>query len=114
MYAVSFWTIIFLLTELIAKIDSLKIRLTRLREVIQDRHPQLLDSIPSPDDIDIKKLGEGGGNVTTDTCAAAQKLRRILVDGIPGAYDFDCMHHLRNVWFNGMEKALTKTLNAIL
>ena len=52
--------------------------------------------------------------INTDTCAAAQKLRRILTEAVPGAYDFDCMHHLRNVWIGGVEKALTSRLNEIL
>ena len=31
-----------------------------------------------------------------------------------GAYGFDCMQHLRNVWLGGMEKALTSRLKEIL
>lgn len=86
----------------------------RLREVIDDKFPGNSHLVPSEDEIDISKLGHGA-TVTTDTCNAAQKLRRILTDLIPGVcYEYDCMHHLRNVWFGNMEKALTKTLNAIL
>jgi hypothetical protein len=33
---------------------------------------------------------------------------------IEGAYNLDCMNHLRNVWFGGVEKSLTKHLNEIL
>ena len=69
--------------------------------------------VPSPDKININKFGKDGV-FNTDTCATAQKLRRILVNEVPGAYDFDCMHHLRNVWLGGMEKALTQRLNEIL
>ena len=51
----------------------------------------------------------------TDTCNAAQKLRRLLVSSIgDDTYDLDCMNHLRNVWFGGVEKSLTKHLNEIL
>jgi hypothetical protein len=45
------------------------------------------------------------------TCNGAQKIRRILTEMIVGSYDYDCMHHLRNVWFWGMEKKLTVSLN---
>ena len=86
----------------------------RLREVIDDKFPGNSHLVPSEDEIDISKLGHGA-TVTTDTCNAAQKLRRILTDLIPGVcYEYDCMHHLRNVWFGNMEEAFTKTLNAIL
>ena len=71
------------------------------------------DLVPSPDEININKFGKDGV-FNTDTCSTAQKLRRILTEEVPGAYDFDCMHHLRNVWLGGMEKALTKQLNEIL
>jgi hypothetical protein len=33
---------------------------------------------------------------------------------IVGSYDYDCMHHLCNVWFGGMEKKLTVSLNILL
>ena len=33
---------------------------------------------------------------------------------MPGSLDFDCMNHIRNVWFGSMEKALLKTLKVIL
>ena len=49
-----------------------------------------------------------------NSCSTAQKLRRILIEKIPGTYDYDCMHHLRNVWIGAMEKKLTKHLNMIL
>ena len=39
--------------------------------------------IPQPDSINIDKLGEGG-TITTDTCNAAQKVRRLLVEHING------------------------------
>lgn len=51
-----------------------------------------------------------------DTCNSAQKLCHILVivSLVQGPYDLDCMNHLRNVWFGGVEKAATKHLNEIL
>ena len=84
-----------------------------MQVVLEEVHPGNIHLIPFPNEIDIKKMGKHAV-VVTDTCAAAQKLRRILVESMPGAYDFDCMHHFRNVWFGGVEKALTKRLNEIL
>ena len=79
-----------------------------------EKCPEKSDQLPSPDEININKLGDDGV-VMTDTCNAAQKIRRILVDMIDGlAYDLDCMNHLRNVWFGGVEKSLTKHLNQML
>ena len=71
--------------------------------------------IPLPNDITLSKLGDGGA-VITDTCNAARKLRRILVDEkIEGtAYELDCFQHLRNIWINGAAKAVTKFLNEFL
>jgi hypothetical protein len=69
---------------ILSKIDSLKHRLQRLASVVEEKCPEKLDNLPSPDGIDIGKLGDGGV-VMTDTCNAAQKLRRILVsiaDGV--------------------------------
>lgn len=81
-------------------------------EELKIDHPDKVDLIPSPDGIDMSKLGEEGV-IMTDTCNTAQKIRRILVGEI-GAYDLDCMNHLRNVWFGNMEKELSKHLNALL
>jgi hypothetical protein len=81
--------------------------------MVNTRCPEKAALVPSPDEIDINKLGDGGV-VMTDTCNAAQKLRRILVSIVDGTYDLDCMNHLRNVWFGGVEKSLTKHLNEIL
>ena len=50
----------------------------------------------------------------TDTCTAAQKVRRILCAAVLGLLQFDCIQHLRNVWIGNMEKALTSELNNIL
>jgi hypothetical protein len=81
---------------------------------VAEKCPEKSDQLPSPDEININKLGDDGV-VMTDTCNAAQKIRRILVDMIDGlAYDLDCMNHLHNVWFGGIEKSLTKHLNQML
>ena len=60
----------------------------------------------------MKKLA--GANVMTDTCSAAQKVRRLLCEAVSGLHEFDCMQHLRNAWIGNMEKALTSELNNIL
>ena len=41
--------------------------------------PDLLILIPDPDSSNIDKLGDGG-NITTDTFNASQKVRRLLVE----------------------------------
>jgi hypothetical protein len=57
-----------------AKINSFKKRLERLKQILLQDYPELLESIPSPDGIDIKKLGQHG-LIMTDSCNAAQKAR---------------------------------------
>ena len=70
--------------------------------------------IPDPEEIRIEKLGLGG-SVNTDTCAAAQKERRLIVQKIGGrCHEQDCWNHLRNVWINGMSKSVSKFLNEYL
>ena len=91
----------------------MKYRLTSVRSVLDELYPGNSKLVPSPDQIDKSKFGSGAV-FNTDTCAAAQKLCRILVEACVGSYDFDCMHHLRNVWFGGVKKALTSRLNEIL
>ena len=89
-------------------------RLSRLIHVVNCEFPNYVHSLPSPDEIDIVKLGKGGA-ITTDTCNAAMKTRRILVKRIGGTvHEMDCMHHLRNVHLKGVEKALTTYLNTYL
>ncbi len=75
--------------------------------------PDVVHLVPCETNIDIDKLGDGG-QITLDTCNGAQKIRQILTKIIDGSYDYDCMHHLWNVWFGGMEKKLTVSLNIIL
>jgi len=77
-------------------------------------HPNLLQDIPTPDGIDIKKLGKNG-LIMTDSCNAAQKARRLLKYEIGGdVHDLDCFHHLRNVWIKGMEKSVSASLRSLL
>ena len=42
------------------KINSLKKRLLQLRKIVLRDCPELYETIPSPDGIDIKKLGQHG------------------------------------------------------
>ena len=64
--------------------------------------------IPQPDSINIDKLEEGG-TITTDTCNAAHKVRRLLVEHINGhVNEQDFMQHPKNVWINGVAKAVKK------
>ena len=70
--------------------------------------------IPSPDSIDINKLGEGG-TIATDTWNSARKVRRILVKDIYCCVnEQDYMQHLHNVWINGVAKAVSKFMNGFL
>ncbi len=86
----------------------------RLQQVVLRDDPELYDSIPSPDGIDIKKLGQHG-LVMTDSCNAAQKARRLLQHEIGGiVHEMDCHHHLRNVWIKGMEKSVSVFLRVIM
>ena len=66
-----------------SKINSLKNRLQRLHEIALCNYPELVDSIPSPDGIDITKLRDHG-LIMTDSCNAAQKARRLLQHQIGG------------------------------
>ena len=59
-------------------INSIKNRLIRLSKIVQRDCPDLIEMLPSPDDIDITKLGVHAGLITTDSCNAAQKARRLL------------------------------------
>ena len=91
----------------------LKHWLQRLHEVLKDKFPGCIHSIPSPDQIDIQKLGNGGC-ITTDTCNAARKVQSLFRELVPGSTTYDCMNHLRNVWFGAMEKEISKVLNVHL
>ncbi len=74
--------------------------------------PEHVDLVPCKTNININKFKDGG-QITSDTCNGAQKIQQILTEMIVGSYDYDCMHHLRNVWFGGMEKKLTVYLNIL-
>ena len=79
--------------------------------------PELLDLLPNEDDIDIAELGHGG-SITTDTCNAARKMRRLLASVIESkqgtVYEQDCFHHLRCLWVNGSVKAITAYMSSFL
>ena len=83
-----------------SQLDKLKYRLKRWKEVTMREftyRPDLLLLIPDTDSIHIDKLDDGG-TITTDTCNAAQKVLRLLVDYINGTFNKqDCMQHLSNV-----------------
>jgi hypothetical protein len=88
--------------------------LERLKQIVLRDYPELLESIPSPDGIEIKKLGQHG-LIMTDSCNAAQKVRRLLQYEIGGIiFEFDCHHHLCNVWIKGMKKLVSVFLRVVL
>ncbi len=75
-----------------------------MHEVLATKYPEYNKaSLPTEDDIDTSKLGDGG-SFMADSCSTAQKLHRILIEKIPGTYGYDCMRHLHNVWIGAMEK----------
>jgi hypothetical protein len=53
--------------------NSLKHRLTQLKEVMAVLFPECIDLVPCEKDIDINKLGDGGQK-TSDTYNAARKI----------------------------------------
>ena len=69
-----------------SQLYKLKDRLKLWKEITMreftDR-PDILLLITDPDSINIDKLGDGG-TITTDTCNAAQKFCRLLVEYING------------------------------
>ena len=95
--------------------------------------------IPTPDDLNVTKLGDSGV-IITDTCNTAQKINRGLCKEVAEAamkqmnanlaaggeqqsitpiprtlvIQADCHHHLRNVWIGAMNKRLSIYLNRLL
>jgi len=95
------------------KINCLKSRLDRIREVYCAEYPDEEDPFPASNGLSLTKLREGG--ISSDSCTTAQKERRLLAEVIGGEpWQQDCHHHLRNVWFKAMEKALTTKLNQMM
>ena len=93
-----------------SQIESLKIRLNCLREVVERDYPKGSSAIPSDNGIDMKKLGKHGV-VMSDACNAALATKRALqlvIGGITVA--INCFHHLRNTWIKGVDKAVTGRL----
>ena len=88
--------------------------------------PDLQDLIPDISKLCISRLGLKSFT-TTDTCATARKLRRILNESIQEIakekglsadqimiFEADCWQHLRNVWFGGVSAAVSEHLREIL
>ena len=83
----------------------------------------LIDDIPSPNKLNIGKLHDGG-SVMTDNCDKAKKERRLLSESIKEVavqmgiaedqikvFELACWHHLRNVWFGAVTRAVSNELN---
>ena len=73
--------------------------------------------IPTPNIIDIAKLGNGW-DLSSDTCNSVLKAHRILVQFIEKQYgivhEVDCVQHLHCVWFNGDAKVVSAFLTTYL
>ena len=91
----------------------------RWAEVHNEEFNDDAHDIPLPEDVTIGKLG--GEGLMSDNCNTAQKEKRLLneevekanADGKRASED-DCQHHLRNTWFGGGIKALSKHITAFL
>ena len=60
---------------ILEKLNLLKKRLRRLREVVEEMFPdEIHNMLPSDNNIDISKMGYGGA-ITTDMCNSARKTR---------------------------------------
>ena len=88
--------------------------------------PDLRDLIPDISKLCVSRLGLKSFT-TTDTCATAMRLLRILNDSIQEiakekglstdqimVFEADCWQHLRNVWFGGVSAAVSGHLREIL
>ena len=102
------------------QLEILKQSLKRWREVTArefPNRPDLLQMIPTPNGIDIEKLGNGGA-LSSDTCNSARKTRQFLVeliekqDGI--AHEVDCVQYRHCVWFDGASKAVSTFITTYL
>jgi hypothetical protein len=98
------------------------------RETTAEMYPEdieLLDTIPKPVDMSPTKLL--GGYISHDNCATANKTGDILCDKIIQAgkdaglneaelvlYQGHCFQHLRNTWFEAIEKFLSNKLSTDL
>jgi hypothetical protein len=77
-----------------SQIHDLKVQLTRWRGITARNFPEMLNSIPQVNYINLEKLGDNG-SVMTDTCNGAQKTNRLLVQSIEGtAHSMYCYNHL--------------------
>ena len=84
--------------------------------------PEVLDGIPSCDDVKSVKLRKGG-TIITDGCSTARKHCKLLCEltvdmskelHIPGnkisIFEGDCWQHMRNVWFGAVIKHMSTWL----
>ena len=96
------------------QLTKLKHSLKQSKQVTAREFPHrsyIFYMIPSPAIIDINKLGDGC-TITTDSCNAACKVRRLLVKAIDSCVKEQyCMKYLRNVWILFMYKAMSKFMN---
>jgi hypothetical protein len=108
-------------TEAGELLDEWRATTVRMFPTRQDLH----DMIPTQSDLSIAKLKDA--NVMTDTCNTARKHRRLMIEAIKKAaldsgmsveditaFEGDCWHHLRNIWFGAVILRLSKTLEGIL
>ena len=86
-----------------------------MSEIVQHDCPDLIEMVPSPDNIDISNFGNHAGIIMTNSCNAAQKARHLLQHRIGGnVHVLDCHHHLHNVLSKGMEQSVSGFLRVIV
>ena len=95
------------------QLKHLQVFLERWRKITEEEFPDLLDLLPSANDINISKLENG--SVMTDTCNSAKLTNRKLCAEVYGiVYSLLCHNHLRNVWVTNILNATTDFLRGIL
>ncbi len=97
-----------------SQIHDLKVQQTRWRELTARDFPEMLNSIPQLNDINLEKLDDNG-SVMTDTCNGAQKTNRLLVQSIEGtAHSMYCYNYLQNVWVKNVLNLLNDFIHGHL
>ena len=74
--------------------DILKRRLTDLRDYVSKHHPNMVDKLPTPADLDCNEKMKNMKH-TNDNCNTATKAQRLIIDTV-GGHPIHCQTHLRN------------------
>ena len=95
------------------QLKHLQVFLERWRNITEEEFPDLVDLLPSAEDINLSKLE--GGSVMTDTCNSAKLMNSKVCTEVDGkVYSLLCHNHLRNVWVKNILTATTDFLRGVL